>query len=133
MAKVKITQPEANEMLRPLIEKSKNVHELFRHAREWCGLSLRDLRDETGIDIATLSMFENGKRELSKESLKEISSAIGRKVNADMQAIEDKRAEEDSAMKERLLKLAEITVRADMVSLTGQLQAHAVHLGGRRK
>ena len=60
-----------------VIDLQKQVGAAIRRERQAAGLSLRDLEEATGIGRGHLSNFENGKTNLTLETLHKLAGAIG--------------------------------------------------------
>lgn len=59
-----------------LLKLQESVGSSIRQQRKTAGMSLRDLEKTTGIGRGHLSNFENGKINLTLETLKKLSDAI---------------------------------------------------------
>src|SRR5215470_7882382 len=66
-------------------EKRLADHEIVRGIREYSGLTITEVAKLAGINMATLSLFETGKMELSDEARKRLDSVL-KKVWADAEA-----------------------------------------------
>lgn len=55
----------------------ENLSEILTTLRQQRGLTIRDLSEQTGINIANLSLIETGKRIPRVDTLAKILSALG--------------------------------------------------------
>lgn len=63
---------------------TEHVADLIKEARKVKSLSQKDLAEKIGIDATTLNRFENGKQNLTIQTLQRISDALGCKLLIDL-------------------------------------------------
>ncbi len=80
-----------------------SLGEMLRHARELKGLTLQQLADKTGLDIATISLLERKPRDPKISSLRKLADALEVSVGFFM-STEDQNVEFPVALRRQALQ-----------------------------